>query len=126
MPREDAHVSQADKNERFNRAISAANSELAEFTDWAITGLFYAALHYIDAVLDHMLDEHPTSHRDRNHLIAHSLELSPIHKNYLELSNRSMDARYRLIPFSLSQVERLRTDEFEPLKQTVRTLLSLR
>ena len=44
MPQPTEHIAQAEKNERLYDSLLGT-----EFNDWAITGLFYAALHYVDA-----------------------------------------------------------------------------
>ncbi len=42
----DEHIERAERNEGFAGALNRTNAIEA---DWAVTALFYAGLHYIDA-----------------------------------------------------------------------------
>lgn len=125
MASEGAHVNQAEKNHRFYQRIIEPDSNLAEFNDWAITGLFYSALHYVDALFDSRGSIHPSSHRQRNFLLAQTTEFRPIARDYLELYDRSQDARYNLVSFTSTQVGLLEAEKFQPIQQHVRKLLHL-
>ncbi len=87
MPTPSQHREKAEHDEFFV-------SELKEpFWDWAITGLFYAALHYIEIYLARQAPPiHPPTHPIRDSHI-HRL-LSPIYVDYRELEEESRDARY--------------------------------
>lgn len=63
------------------------------FWDWAITGLFYAALHYIEIHLARQVPPiHPETHQIRDSHV-HRL-LGRIYVDYRELEEQSRDARY--------------------------------
>ncbi len=130
MPSESAHVAQAEKNERFYNAITSQDA-FNDYPDWAVVALFYSALHYVDSYLGHLLRTadpdraHPKGHRARHTVVSQLPQLAPVAPNYLELYNRSIDARYELISFSPAQVQHLARAHFEPIKRLVRDLLGL-
>ena len=87
MPTPQQHREKAEHDEFFV-------AELKEpFWDWAITGLFYAALHYIEVRLAGQTPPiHPETHLIRDSHV-HRL-LSTIYVDYRELEEQSRDARY--------------------------------
>jgi len=86
MPARDAHEDKARSIERAAQVLDASN---ADHCDWLATLAFYAALHWLDAVLaDRGL--HPSNHRERNRA-AQGL---PIWDQYYELYALSRIARY--------------------------------
>ena len=57
MPTEKDHSTKAEYNETFFQKTKN------NYQDWAITGLFYSALHYVDALLSkkgHSVEDHKT------------------------------------------------------------------
>jgi hypothetical protein len=125
MPDQQSHIAQAEKNERFRGMTASRNPSSDQFTEWEVVALFYSALHYIEAVLDHNFNIHPNSHKERMRLVAMTDTLRPIELNYRNLHNRSMDARYNLLAFTRTQIDVIERDEFQPLKAHVRSLLGL-
>jgi hypothetical protein len=102
VPEKPYHLAKAD----YNFKVSAHLKE-TEFIDWAVTALFYSALHLVDAFLDGEVDlakdeRHPRKHsasaaegnggRGRNQLVAALLK--PINKEYRSLHEASRRARY--------------------------------
>ena len=71
--------------------------------DWAVTCLFYAAIHYVNAYLVRMHIPIPKRHRGSdlkkpgrvNIVQSHSV-LSQIYREYRHLDDESRDARYEL------------------------------
>jgi len=98
MPLTNQHIQQAEKNEVFFSSFDAGSTL---YSDWAVTALFYAALHYVDACLGH-LNFHPVSHAQRTPLIRHYLP--QIFQWYRELKDESEQARYQLKMFTSQQV----------------------
>jgi len=88
--------------------------------DWAVTTLFYAALHYVDAFL---LPEDPRTHERRNQRIRARGELRPIYRSYKLLLDRSRDARYECFDPTPEQVRYYRTRHFDPLQAHLFALL---
>jgi hypothetical protein len=99
MSTADEHVERAEKNEGFANALSRTN---AIEVDWAITALFYAALHYIDAYfLSHRWGR-PRFHFEREGKIRDTGELLGIWPDYRRLKDMSPAARYELANYSES------------------------
>ena len=84
MPSVEAHVAQAEHNEAIADELQRLGAD-----DWQITTLFYAALHYADAVL---APYHPGGHRDRGRRVAAALP--EVTAEYIQLRDRSEEARY--------------------------------
>ena len=85
--------------------------------DWAITVMFYTALHFFDAYLDEKLGFHPQNHKERNKQFQ--LLLPGPWDHYLRLLNASKNARYKvsyLGPDASEYFKRLKSDNYLPLK----------
>lgn len=125
MPRFDRHLAQAERNERLYHSLDVRTTE---FLDWAITALFYSALHYVDAYLAAMVPpggSHPTNHGERSLWIARTAGLREIQVEYRRLRDYSEDARYGLVNFSAQQVSNIKDNEFTAVKQHIRSRLDL-
>lgn len=68
-------------------------------TNWAITILFYAAVHYVDSYLSARNRREP-DHDGREKQIALDDFFQPIRKDYKHLKNMSRAARYELAPYT--------------------------
>ena len=79
---------------QHNREVAEALSEGASPTSrqWAVTCLFYAAVHYVNAHLGNR--PVPDNHPDRDSYVRRNMPL--IHSDYRWLRTKSQDARYRL------------------------------
>jgi hypothetical protein len=118
VPDRASHIDQAERNERLSLGLEGTTD-----TDWAVTTLFYAAVHLVDACLAPGL--HPREHRDRRDFVRLRADLRPIRTYYRELEDRSRDARYECVPFTQRAVVTLRSRSFEPLKRHLRSVLGL-
>ena len=86
MPSRSEHIAKAEANEEAVRFLEN------DHPDWAVTALFYAAVHWVDAVLDG-IDEvsiHPKQHRQRRRGIARQPELRTIAEHYRALQDASV------------------------------------
>jgi hypothetical protein len=124
MPSRESHLGQAEGNAEFagdllNRDWSAACA------DWAVSALFYSAVHLVDAYLATM-DAHPETHTIRGNWVARTDKLKPVYSNYEELRNRSEDARYKCRHFKPAQVRAIRSSDHDPLQEHVLRLLGTR
>lgn len=120
MPSQTRHVAKARENERLSETLQDT-----PFTDWSVTTMFYSALHWVDAWLAAQpVPAHPQSHVQRNQFVNQSAFLRQQRRNYRELQDRSLDARYECVSFLPSKVEELRTDAFSPLKRHIETALT--
>jgi len=102
MPLLDEHLDKASHNEQF---YGQFDIDTTAFLDWVVTGLFYCALHYIDAYLA-TKDIHPKKHagpNSRNDSVEHMPEFHSIWPQYRALYDDSRDARYGFHPFGMRQ-----------------------
>ena len=125
MPSEADHLAKAERNERFSDTIASAAASAEQFQEWEVVALFYSALHYVDAYLDHIVGTHPASHRERRYAIANSPELWRVRRLYSTLYNYSLDARYSISSFSSPFVQDIRVNYYNRLKAQFRSLLDL-
>ena len=120
MPDLASHLLQAQKNERFYQQLNLDNTE---FHDWAVIGLFYSALHYVDAYLATQGLENISNHGVRlNEVSRAENPLFPIYPYYRHLYQWSRWVRYDLIPCDKAEVEQLRDNEFSQVRDFVRAL----
>lgn len=87
MSSKDEHLAQAVHNEDFVAEIDNP------FFDWKLTGIFYAALQYVDAYLA-TRNLHPPDHGERTKYIHGDPKFRPIRFDYRDLKNESRTARY--------------------------------
>ena len=123
MPSEAEHLTKAVHNEMFCAYLDSIVMNGETYYEWEAVGLFYSALHYVDAYLARM-PYHPRNHLSRNNLIGMITSLRPIYDNYLTLYDRSMDARYEYSPFSKELITELRRGDFASVKAHVTSLLN--
>jgi hypothetical protein len=88
VPSKDAHLNQARHNFAFFQSF-----DKALYPDWAVTLLFYTALHYVDAFLATKLMI-PGSHVERDKCLRMVSQLKPLYYDYCHLKNSSHNARY--------------------------------
>lgn len=101
MPARDEHLQKAGHNESF---VSSFNLDSTLFLDWVVTGIFYAALHYVDAYLARN-NYHPKFHAQRNALILKDSNLgSAIWQSYRDFQDDSWGARYKMQEFTAHEV----------------------
>lgn len=84
-------------------------------SDWAVTGLFYAALHYVDAYLARA-NMHPAVHEERDRMIKADPKILSVRSHYGRLKDRSSDARCNPSRFAAPDITELRTRDLEPIK----------
>jgi hypothetical protein len=121
------HISKAKRN---NRYVKAQITKLPQFNEWAITGLFYCALHYIDAVLsqDPNLSERykePMGHLDRKDAVSNCLSLKDIASLYLQLDDRSRQARYKQTHFPEQVFADVWKNLFIPIRENAMSILGM-
>jgi len=111
MPTRQEHVAKAVHNESFVQTLSLTTTP---FLDWAVTGMFYAAAHYVDACLA-TKDIHPRGHRAvsaqpgqqsnagrSDYVYWH---LKRIYHAYRYLEDQSRDARYEPKRFAPQDIQ---------------------
>lgn len=127
MPDSNRHINQAQRNDQFCESQKLCGSKWQE---WAIVVLFYASMHYLDAVLaqDASLDahlQHPVDHNIRRQALAECTNLAGIAGNYLHLYDRSREARYRCIQFPKRYALTLQANFYSPIRSDLRKLLGI-
>lgn len=99
----DEHVARARRNEEFAGTITRG--------DWKIIVTFYAAVHYIEAVIVQR-GFSSSDHKSRGGFINSLRVLKPIATDYSSLSTHAWTARYRAhydynLPEKTAEVSRL-------------------
>ena len=116
MPGLQQHLAQAARNEEFADTISGLQTR---FTQWEVAALFYSVLHYVDAFLATQ-GHHPSNHQERRRLVG---QLPSAQREYENLYDLSIKARYTTTEFSPQDVEGLKTGDFRVLKEGILALL---
>jgi hypothetical protein len=122
---ESQHTQKAEGNERFVESLLAAPSP---FLDWAVTGLFYSALHYCRAVMARNKFTNVSTYPQEDRLFATLAPLKrrpDIFSDYRALKDDSRAVRYDMWGPSLNDVADLRSNEFTRVRQFARTYLGL-
>lgn len=120
MPSAQQHLDQVEQCEQL--AAAARNG----FPGWAITALFYGALHLAETYF--YLDPDPAepdgyiSHSERDPAIAR--RLPEIRLQYAQLRIASEGARYRCIRYLPADVDSARSMWYEPLKAAMQTRIN--
>ena len=105
------HLAQARHNEDFFGRIDQSLD-----SDWAVTALFYAALHYVDAYLFRK-NLNPGDHAERNRMMQANPTTSAIWSHYRRLLDRSWDARYNAATYTPPQIAQLHQIDFARVKR---------
>ena len=116
MPSREEHLAQAARNEALAQQLVAMGE-----AGWAITGLFYAALHLIQAYLV-QVGPAPVNHQKRAVSIAATVELARVVDPYRLLKALSENARYDCRAFSPEQFEEVRRTRYQPIVEHLNSL----
>jgi uncharacterized protein (UPF0332 family) len=115
MPSKIDHVIKAESNATFAKSLSLAQQ--AEI-DWALTALFYAALHYVEAYLATQ-NTHLRSHENRNKMVGTESNLRKTFKEYSHLKYFGYNARYEICAFTAKEVTNEAIPDFEAVKNNL-------
>ena len=115
MPSKGEHLTKADNNRRFADGLGVASPTSI---GWAITALFYSALHYIEAY-NAKFNTHFRKHELLNQDIERNPILNPIWEDYRDLSEFSWNARYNYVNYGKTEL-----DEAKQCLESVRALVS--
>lgn len=95
MPDFDDHHDKASHNEDF--VADLGNEFGTEYNDWVLIGNYYAAVKYIDEVLDNN-GFRPKNHRQRENYMERTNSISPrANSTYETLKDLSRQARYECV-----------------------------
>lgn len=114
MPSTDQHLTQARHNEMFRQSLNGTS-----FADWIVTGIFYSAIHYIEAFLA-TKNLHPKNHAYRDNDVG--IHMSGSFRDYRHLKYKSERARYYCQTISLSDVNGCQT-RINNIKASLRMFL---
>jgi hypothetical protein len=102
MPSRNDHETQWNSNHQLLAQLERQNY----FSDWIVTVAFYTALHSLERFLA-LRNKHPHDHLDRkNILLIYAPQLGQqILRDYLDMYNMSIAARYECISPTLTDVQ---------------------
>lgn len=101
MPDRIAHLKKAQHNEKFYQSFDI---EKTPYKDWVVVGIFYSALHFIDAYFS-LQNKHPFAHGMRDEWVKDDLRLSQIWPDYRELKEYRQKASYKIHDFSSREIK---------------------
>jgi hypothetical protein len=119
MPAKNQHLNKAQHDEDFAASLDV---DTTPYLDWIITGLFYSALHYVEAYFA-TLRVHSPDHRTRDSSICRDHKLRAIFADFSELKNFSINARYYDCRFEPRDVSRNLRPRLERVKTHILRLL---
>ncbi len=115
----DEHLEKARHNLAFLDSINLTDDD---FADWAIVALFYAALHFVRAVLHDQQRDHGTTH-SRTQSAVQEVFPEVAAQSYERLYSRSRLVRYEVLKASLLDFQRLRDTDFDAVFRQAQALL---
>jgi hypothetical protein len=86
---------------------------LKRFNDWAVTVMFYASVHMVEAILDRDHSVHSLNHRERSANLA-ILDSFP-NKAYKAMEREAHDSRYKRYSVYSWEIHRLFRDCFQKM-----------
>jgi len=95
MPSQAEHLFKATNNKTFAQGLTKGTPTAV---GWALTVLFYSALHYVEAY-NAKFNAHFSKHEELNKDIQRNPQLSVIFDDYRDLSTFSWNARYRPVAY---------------------------
>jgi hypothetical protein len=96
MPSEPDHLTKAANNEKFADSLSLNGRTEVE---WALTALFYSALHYVEAYLHKQFKIDSRNHDSRDKAINRDSRLRRVFVEYQKLKTLGWAARYSRTEF---------------------------
>ena len=85
------YLAQAEHNQKVADTLAQGASVSLQ---WAVTCIFYAGLHYVNAYLHYLKGRTPQTHAERDHYVSKQMRL--VYKEYRSLKTMSERARYLL------------------------------
>ncbi len=119
MPSKYSHLKKAKHNQSFYLSFDLHKTP---FRDWVVTGIFYSALHLIDAYLFAKGEPQSFSHTTRDNWIKTRRELDPVWFNYRDLKEFRMKASYKCCEFTPAEIEKEVIPLLDSIRKTIRLL----
>jgi hypothetical protein len=101
LPDRHQHVNKARNDEIFAQKTDPKTSVDCE---WAVTALFYAALHYVEAYFA-TKNMHYDRHGDRESALRRESAIKALWDDYRTLKRHSRKARYYPVTFTKSDIQ---------------------
>ena len=100
MPSTNEHLAKAQGNKTFAYNLGVTTPTAI---GWALTALFYSALHYVEAY-NAKYGQHFSKHEDLSRDIGRNPVLQPIYGDYKDLLVFSWNARYRPVQYDAARL----------------------
>lgn len=113
------HLKQAMHNKQF--AEELLNADPVEYPDWAVTAVFYAALHYVNHFFVRTTGWAPDNHLLRSTSLNRCAETRAIRFAYETLRNRCDECRYLCMAIAPREVEELLKNQLGEIKRAMAT-----
>ncbi|MBW1956442.1 MAG: hypothetical protein JRI83_12120 [Deltaproteobacteria bacterium] len=110
------HITKARHNENF---IDSFDLDHSPFLDWAVNGIFYSALHYLDSYFAKR-NMHPPNHTIRNQFINSTNLDVVLYGAYRQLRDDSRDARYETRAFTPDEIRHDILPQLKVIKNCLR------
>ena len=118
MPDKHTHLKKASHNKNFYLSFNLYDTP---FKDWLVAGIFYSALHLIDAYLT-TKGVPSLKHKSRLNWMEKLAELSTtVYPDFRELKDFREEATYKCREFTPTEIEK----EVIPLLDSIRKTISL-
>jgi hypothetical protein len=118
MANVDQHLRQADKNRKFAQTL--LDEKGAELADWALTAVFYSAVHYGRAFVAASGGPVITSHHTFDSEFARVVKHPTMYSHYRRLKDESEKARYDCVAFDVEGVRGLIRKNLTPFWEYLR------
>lgn len=123
MATEAQHFAQAEHNEAFLGTFDLATSP---YLDWAVSVIFYAALHYLRALMARHRLTNISKYGEMDNAFARLLPFRrqpEVYQDYRQLKDDSRAARYDMWRPHVAEIADLRDQELTRIRVFVRTEL---
>jgi len=112
LPTVKEHINKSKYNEKFFEDVKH------DYPDWAVTGLFYAALHLVDAFLSKK-GVSVEDHKTRSWYVASVSELKPIYGDYRAMYDYSVNARYKMHVLNVESLNDIYSSFYLKIRRTL-------
>lgn len=111
----DKHLSKAKHNEDFFRSLDILRTR---FPDWAVVGIFYAAMHYYESYFAGF-NKHARSHDIYDDWILNDTNIEKTYEDYRELKQCRWYASYWNRNFSAQEIQRSILPKLQNIKALI-------
>jgi len=119
MPEKDVHLAQAQHNRDFWGSIDLDTSS---FLDWAVTGIFYEGVHWVEAYLS-KYSFHSIDHGKRMRYMRQDVILHPISGDMEQLKFDSENARYQCHKYTKNNINKDLIPKVDQIKNHIQSVI---